>query len=343
MRFEAYRAKAPLRIGLGGGGTDIPAYSEKFGGAVLNATISMFAYASIEPLEHGKIVFHAADKNEYLELSTQEWLEPNGKFDLLKGIYNRIVKEFSGKPLSFKLTTYVDAPPGSGLGSSSTLVVSAIGAFVEWLKLPLGEYDIASLAYEIEREDLGYLGGKQDQYAATFGGFNFIEFNRNKNVIVNPLRIKYEYTNELEFKLILFYTDTSRLSSRIIEVQTENIMKEEPTPLEALHEMKRYAFLLKEALLTGSLDNIGQILHHSWECKKRTAAEVSSLLLDEIYETALKAGAAGGKISGAGGGGFMLFYCPENTRYHVIKALLKFGGEFRSYSFVRDGLTTWTA
>jgi D-glycero-alpha-D-manno-heptose-7-phosphate kinase len=171
-----FRSRAPLRLGLAGGGTDVSPYSDLYGGAVLNATISMYAYATIEPRDDGKIVFNSIDRSKRLEFESKEFLEIDGNLDLLKGVYNRIVKDFAKKPLSFELTTYVDAPPGSGLGSSSTLVVAIIGAFAEWLNLPLGEYDIAHLAYEIERKDLGMAGGKQDQYAATFGGFNFIRY-----------------------------------------------------------------------------------------------------------------------------------------------------------------------
>ncbi len=211
------RAKAPLRLGLAGGGTDVSPYSDLYGGAVLNATISMYAYATIKPRDDGKIVFNAVDRNKKIVLDAKEYLEIDGELDLLKGVYNRVVRDFAKKPLSFELTTYVDAPPGSGLGSSSTLVVAILTAFAEWLGLPLGEYELAHLAFEIERIDLAMAGGKQDQYAATFGGFNFMEFYDNDRVIVNPLRIKKEIINELQFNLLLYYTGTCRLSSKIIE------------------------------------------------------------------------------------------------------------------------------
>lgn len=180
------RSRAPLRLGLAGGGTDVSPYSDLYGGAILNATISMYAYATIEPRNDGKIVFNSIDRQEKIECRAEEQLEINGKLDLLKGVYNRIIRDFIKNPLAFELTTYVDAPPGSRLGSSSTLVVAILGAFTEWMQLPLGEYDIAHLAYEVERKDLCMAGGKQDQYSATFGGFNFIEFYDNDKVIVNP-------------------------------------------------------------------------------------------------------------------------------------------------------------
>ena len=335
------RAKAPLRLGLAGGGTDVSPYSDIYGGAILNATINMYAYATIEPRDDDKVVFNAIDRGITLSFDSQEHLSIDGKLDLLKGVYNRIVKDFSKKPLSFTLTTYVDAPPGSGLGSSSTLVVAVLGAFVEWLKLPLGEYDIARLAYEIERIDLGYAGGKQDQYAATFGGFNFMEFYAEDKVIVNPLRIKTEYINELEHNLLLYYTGTSRLSSKIIEAQVKSVKERRKKPVEAMHKLKEQAILMKEALLMGRIDEIGEILDFGWRYKREMAEGITNPLIDEIYETAKKAGATGGKISGAGGGGFMILYCPGNKKYDVIKALKKFGGVFRRYQFTLEGLTQW--
>ncbi|MGC9101388.1 MAG: dehydrogenase [Caldisericum sp.] len=335
------RAKAPLRLGFAGGGTDVSPYSDLYGGAVLNATINMFAYASIEPIQDGKIIIESVDRNERVEFDSAEFLEYNGYLDLIKGVYNRIVKDFAKKPLSFKLTTYVDAPAGSGLGSSSTLVVAVIGAFAEWLSLPLGEYDIAHLAYEIERKDLCMAGGKQDQYAATFGGFNFMEFYDNDKVIVNPLRIKPEIVNELQFNLLLYYTGTSRLSAKIIEAQIKNVKEKKEESISAMHKLKEQAILMKEAILKGKLDEVGEILDFGWQYKKQMAEGITNPVIEEIYEEAKKSGATGGKISGAGGGGFMMFYCPKNTRYKVIEALQKFGGEFRRFQFTKHGLETW--
>ena len=336
------RSKAPLRLGLAGGGTDVSPYSDQFGGAILNATIGMYAYATIRPADNGKIILRATDRNEYYELDATEQLTIDGNLDLPKGIYNRIVRDYIKKPLSFELTTFVDAPPGSGLGSSSTLVVAIIGAFVEWLKLPLGEYDIAHLAYSIEREDLRMAGGKQDQYAATFGGVNFMEFSANDKVIVNPLRIKEKWLHELENNLVLFFTETSRLSSSIIEKQSANVSNRNQTSIDAMHNLKEQAQRMKEALLRGEIDEIGQILHYGWQHKKNMAEGISNPMIDNIYETAMSAGATGGKISGAGGGGFMIFYAPYTNKYNVIKALNELGGKVMRYTFTNIGVTTWT-
>lgn len=336
------RSKAPLRLGLAGGGSDVSPYSELYGGAILNATINMYAYATIRPTRDNKITLHSLDNNVKQVFDSTRELEIDDQFILAKGVYNRIVRDFSGKPLSFCLTTSVDAPPGSGLGTSSTLVVAILGAFAEWLKLPLGEYDLAHLSYEIERLDLNMAGGKQDQYAATFGGVNFMEFSQDDKVIVNPLRIRSVYLNELAYNLVLYNTQTSRLSSKIIETQSKNIIAEDQSSLAATSNLKQQAIRMKEAILKGKLDQIGKILDFGWQNKKKMAKGITNKLIDDIYDTATAHGASGGKISGAGGGGFMLFYCPGNTRHEVIEALKNHGGGAQRYEFTASGLTTWT-
>jgi D-glycero-alpha-D-manno-heptose-7-phosphate kinase len=337
-----YRSKAPLRIGLAGGGTDVSPYCDMFGGAILNATISLYATASIEPIEENAIILHAIDRKEEKRFEWSEQLATDGTMDLLKGVYNRIHRQY-GIPLSgFKLTTHVDAPAGSGLGTSSTLVVAIIGAFVEMLRLPLGEYDIAHMAFEIERNDLAMAGGRQDQYAATFGGVNYMEFYEDDKVIVNPLRIKQEYLFELENNLVLYYTATSRESARIIERQTKNVTDKNEQSIEAMHMLKQQSVMMKEALLKGRVHEIGEILDFGFRQKRQMAEGISNPLMDDIYSAAKKAGATGGKISGAGGGGFMIFYCPGNSKFSVMESLKSFGGTNASYRFVKHGLTSWT-
>ncbi|RKY34780.1 MAG: dehydrogenase [Candidatus Omnitrophota bacterium] len=362
------RARAPLRIGLAGGGTDLSPYSDIYGGAILNAAISMYAYVTIvtedirdidllnnneqlnAPVE---IEFVSADRKEKFSCLIDHnliSLEINGDFDLHKGAFNRLLRDYRRELIfalnritKLEITTYVDAPAGSGLGSSSTLLVTILGAFREWLKFSLDEYQLAHLAYEIERIDLGMAGGKQDQCTAAFGGFNFMEFYKDNRVVVNPLRIKQEYLNELEFNIVLFYTGTSRLSSRIIEAQIKNADNNISISLEAMHGLKQQAILMKEAILKGRFYQMGELLDTGWQYKKRTALDVTSSLINKIYSAARQAGASGGKISGAGGGGFMILYCPGNTRYKVINRLQVFEGEFRRYHFVGDGLITWRA
>ena len=336
-----HRSKAPLRIGLAGGGTDVSPYSDLYGGAILNATVSLYAYANIEPIAEKKILLQAMDRHEVQQYDWSKELPIDGQLDLLKGVYNRIQQQYGMPETGFKLSTFVDAPAGSGLGTSSTLVVAIVGAFVEMLRLPLGEYDIAHLAYDIERIDLKMAGGKQDQYAATFGGVNYMEFYGD-NVVVNPLRIKQQYLFELENNLVLYYTATSRESAKIIEKQSQNVVSKQEKPIDAMHQLKRQAQLMKEALLKGRLHEIGEILDFGFQQKKQMAEGISNSLMDEIYEAAKKAGATGGKISGAGGGGFMTFYCPANTKYGVIEKLNEFGGFVKNYQFVDHGLTSWT-
>ncbi|MBP9933675.1 MAG: dehydrogenase [Chitinophagaceae bacterium] len=337
-----FRSKAPLRIGLAGGGTDVSPYSDLFGGAILNVTISLSAHANIEWIEDKHIELKAFDRNESEIHPLGTSLPLNGCLDLLKGVYNRVQQDYPFPPRGLRISTFVDAPAGSGLGTSSTLVVAILGAFVEMLKLPLGDYDIAHYAYSIERSDLQLAGGKQDQYAATFGGVNFMEFFQGDKVIVNPLRIRTQYLHELENNLLLFYTSTSRESAKIIVEQQKNVQSGNEKSIDAMHKLKEQAQQMKEALLTGHLHQIGEILDYGFEQKRKMASHISNPQIENLYDLAKKAGATGGKISGAGGGGFMIFYCPGNTRYAVVEALSQLEGKIKPYSFTKQGLQTWT-
>jgi len=335
------RSKAPLRLGLAGGGTDIAGYYNRFGGHVLNATVDMYAYCTIEPTEKGKVEFFAADLDKREEYPAEKKLPVSASLPLHTGIYNRIINEFCDKPLSFIMTTYSDAPAGSGLGSSSTMVVAIIKGFVEWLNLPLGEYDIAALACKIEREDIGLAGGKQDQYAATFGGFNFMEFYENERVIVNPLRLKRWIRNELEASLVLYYTGVSRESANIINEQIQHTEKGDTKNIESMHEMKRQAVIMKEALLKGDFKGFSNCLLNGWLAKRNAAASISNSFLDGLYQYAIDNGAESAKISGAGGGGFMMIYCNPCRRIALIKALKEKQGMVLTPSFTETGTQAW--
>ena len=339
---KIFRSRAPLRLGLAGGGTDVSPNSEQFGGAILNVTISLFAFANIEETNDGQIEFESKDFEMVEKYKLNAEIPSGGKLNLLKGVYNRIQKDFPFTVKGLKIITYVEAPPGSGLGSSSTLVVAIIGAFVEMLNLPLGEYDIAQYAYDIERIDLQLAGGKQDQYATTFGGFNYMEFYKDNKTIVNPLRIKADYIHELENNIVLFYTSTSRDSASIIEQQINNVKNNNKQSIAAMHNLKSQAVMMKEALLRGELDKMGEIFDYGFSQKRNMAEKISNDLLEMIYQAAKKAGASGGKISGAGGGGFMIFYCPSNTRFNVIKTLEQFDGHLLNYTFTKNGMSHWT-
>jgi len=336
------RSTAPLRLGLAGGGTDLSPYSDEFGGSVLNVSIDMYALCTIEEMSNGEVYFEGADMNQRFSSKSLESFELDGPLNLHKGVYNRIVRGFNGgKPLSFKMTTYADAPPGSGLGSSSTMVVSMVKAYTEWLKLPLGEYDIAKLSYEIERIDVGLSGGKQDQYAATFGGFNFIEFYKDDIVIVNPLRIKNWIKDELEASMILYYTDISRFSSEIIDEQKSNVEKKSIETLDAMHELKEISLKMKDALLNGKIKDFAELLNQSWINKKKTAHSISNPLIERIYDAGIKAGAIAGKVSGAGGGGYMMFIVDPVKKVNVMNALVQFGGKVMNVHFSEGGCHGW--
>ena len=336
------RARAPLRLGLAGGGTDVSPYCDRYGGLTLNATIDKYAYAVISPRPDARVRFAAADSRGAWEGEAVPSLALDGVLDLHKGVYNRIVRDFNGgRQLSLELTTHTDAPPGSGLGSSSTLVVAMIKAFVEWLNLPLGEYEIARLAYEIERVDVGLSGGRQDQYAATFGGFNFMEFHPGERVVVNPLRIKNWIISELEASLLLYFGGVSRDSARIIDEQAENVKRNDPTAIDAMHALKDEAIAMKESLLKGDFEQLVASLHAGWEAKKKMATSISNAEIEEVYELAREAGMRAGKISGAGGGGFMMMLVDPVRRMDVIRALAQRPGQIYTCHFTKYGTQGW--
>ncbi len=342
MTAAIFRGRAPLRLGLAGGGTDMRAYCDRYGGAVLNVTINRFAHATVIPRQDGRVHFIADDLGESEETEAAPFLPCDEGLRLHRGLYNRIVQDYNGgRPLPLTLITSIDSPRGAGLGASSALVVAMLEAFRAWLGLPLGEYDLAHLAYRIERIDLGMAGGAQDQYAAAFGGLNFMEFAADGHVIVNPLPIREVVRNELETLLLLYFTGVSRYSSDIIEKQTAAISGDVPDAVEALHLMKRDALEMKAALLRSDLSSVAAILRHSWEAKKATAAMVSSAEIDRVLDAALAAGALAGKISGAGGGGFMMLLADPLHRAAVIETLRGFGGEAGPCSFSSGGSTGW--
>src|SRR5262245_58379271 len=336
------RARAPLRLGLAGGGTDVSPFCDQFGGFVLNATIDRYAYAVIEPLSEPRIELYSTDNSQQWSGNLVPRIEPTGPLVLAQVVYNRVVRDFGqGKSIPLRMTTYSDAPPGSGLGSSSAHVVAMLKAYQELLNLPLGDYELARLAYEIERCDARLQGGRQDQYAATFGGFNFMEFYANDRVIVNPLRIKNWILSELEASLLLFYTGVSRESAHIIAEQSDNVTRGAAEAVEAMHAIKHEAVAMKESLLRGDFRTFVESMRLSWESKKRTATAVTNPLLDEIYNVACAAGALAGKVSGAGGGGFMMLFVDPVRRMDVSRALERFNGQIRNCHFTKLGTQGW--
>ena len=338
------RSKAPLRLGLAGGGTDISPYSDEFGGCVLNATINMYAYTFIETLDVGEETFFEASDLELLDsISLIERIDIQEGLILHRAVYKRVMEQYNnGVYIPLKVITSSDAPPGSGLGSSSTLVVSMLEAYKQLLSLPLGEYDLAHLAFEIERIDCNLSGGKQDQYAATFGGFNFMEFYAEDRVIVNPLRIRRYIISELESSLILFFTGVSRDSSRIIEDQVNSISSDDGIRLQSMHQVKKSAYKIKELLFKADIDGVAQEFRESWAAKKATSNSISNNNINNIEKNLINSGAKSMKISGAGGGGFMMIFVEPEDKNKIIKVLDKHEGVVHKFQFTEEGAYSWT-
>lgn len=339
------RSKAPLRISFAGGGTDVSPYFEQFGGAVLSTTINKFAYATLSTRDDSSITVKSLDYDIMAKYKCDDCFVYDGELDLVKAVINNVRQAYTHDDLlnhqGMDIFIHSDAPPGSGLGSSSTMVVALTGAFQRYLNLPLTNYDMAQFAYKAEREDLGIKGGLQDQYAATFGGFNFIEFN-SSSVVVNPLRIQPEYLNELEYCLLLCYTGKTRLSAHILDRQIGSVERKQDAVMEALHESKRIAVEMKNALLQGRINDFGALLHDAWLHKKNLDTQITSPQIDNLYETARKHGAIGGKILGAGGGGYLLLYCDFSKKHIIAEKLEECGGQVVDFGFDFSGLQTWT-
>lgn len=341
-RFGAVYSKAPLRLGLAGGGTDVSPYTDLFGGVVLNATISLFAHAWIEPLAGSMIHLSDVDSGESAILPAGQLLPIDGSLDLLKGVYNHFYQQYGWPFSGLKITVSVDTPLGSGLGTSSTLVVALIAAFARLLKIKLGRHAIAALAYDIERKQLGFAGGRQDQYAASFGGINCMEFLPTGEVRVKPVKISGDLASMLERNLVLYYTGHSRQSGIIIKEQQKNVLDNNTASVEAMHHLKAQALSMRDVLETGQPDGIGGLFDYGFAEKKKMAGGISNPTIDHIYTTAQKAGATGGKISGAGGGGFMFFYCPNGTRQAVVDALETLNGQVWDFGFTNTGVKSFT-
>lgn len=332
------RSRAPLRISFGGGGTDVAPYADERGGLVVNATINRYAYVTLVPNRSGWVRLKSLDYNHEVIYEAGKVVPPfDMQMDLAKGIIKRLGL---GQGQGFDLFTHSDCPPGSGLGASSTLMVALIGAFDTWLKLDLDPHQIAQLAFDIERHDLGIKGGKQDQYCATFGGFNFMEFTKEE-VRVHPLQLSQDWVSELEYSLVLAYTGKSRDSSDIIEAQIQNFASKDIDSTLAMDKTKEMAIRMKQALISGDVAGFGNLLHEAWQAKKGMSDRITNHHIDALYEAARNAGALGGKISGAGGGGFMYFFTEFDRRREVELALTSHGAEIVPFGFTQGGLQTW--
>jgi D-glycero-alpha-D-manno-heptose-7-phosphate kinase len=338
------RARAPLRIGFAGGGTDLSPYCDIHGGAVLNATLGLYAYAHLSQSPTNGLIFEAAELEQRFEHSLVSEVPMGDTAMLHRGVYNRMVREFNdGIPLRVYMRTVVDVPAGSGLGGSSTLIVAMISAYCQYLGLYLGKLQIAQLALDIERRELGLAGGRQDQFAAAFGGLNFLEFEADNHVIVNPLELKPEIIRELEASIVLYYTGQSRASGTIIKEQQANLLGIQPMAIEAMHILKREAYEMKKALLEGDIANVAEIMNRGWAAKKATANGVSNPEIEKILDIASHCGAKAGKVSGAGGGGFVMILIPPERRFELVKVLQDQRGTCLPCVFNAQGVVSWNS
>jgi D-glycero-alpha-D-manno-heptose-7-phosphate kinase len=338
MTAPRIRTRAPLRISFAGGGTDVPPFPAAEGGCVLSATIDRFAYGSLDPRADRMVTIESVDFKTNAEMSLDEEILCDGNLDLIKAAVRRFGRDCTG---GYDLVLRSNAPPGSGLGSSSTMMVALTGLLARHYGVDLGQYDTAQLAHAIERDDLSIAGGMQDHYAATFGGFNFVEFG--DRVIVNPLRIRDEIAHELEFSLLLCFTGITRDSAWVIEDQTRRATAQTSDTIEGLRAQKELAVAMKAALLTGALRDFGALLGEAWTQKKRLSPLITNPRIDELYDLALRKGALGGKLTGAGGGGYILLFCDFTKKHRAMEALEFAGAEVTEFTFSRDGMVTWTA
>ena len=327
------RAKAPLRIGIAGGGTDVDPYASEHGGIVFNTTIDRYAYCTLIPNDTDEMTVISSNYGTVTEKLELPMRYDGTAEDLVRAAVNHF-----GVTEGFKAFVRSDVPPGSGLGGSSTLMVAIVKAFSEWRKIKLSKHEIASLAYHLEREEIGLGGGKQDQYAAAFGGFNMMYFTKD-GVEVKPLRFKDSILKELQERSILCYTGNARESATIIEEQVKDL-KNDISKEEAYEESKRLAVSISRALKLKDIDGAAALLNLAWEQKKKFTSKISNPRINDLYSTAMNNGALGGKVSGAGGGGFMFFICAPGKRDRVCRKLTEKGGEIMEFSFEDKGART---
>ena len=335
------RSKCPLRLGIAGGGTDISPYCDIHNGAILNVTINLYAHTILETIDGNSSYFRADDIFTDDTLNISDRTDIGGSLMLHRAVYKRIMEQFNGgEHIPVKVITSCDALPGSGLGSSSALIVSMIEAYRGLLSLPLGEYDVARLAFDIERRDCNLAGGKQDQYSATFGGFNFMEFEANDKVVVNPLRIRSNIVNELQASTLLYFTGTSRDSAKIIKDQINSVNTDDGS-LDAMHRVKLSAYDIKAALLRGDIEGMAQLLKLSWEAKKATSTSISNHQIDHLENAIMNAGATSMKLSGAGGGGFLFIFVKPELKRNVQNKLEHLDGNLINFQYTNDGVVHW--
>jgi len=329
------RARAPVRVSFGGGGSDLTVYFATDFGAVINATISIYSHATLRVRNDQRIIIHSQDLNDSLIVDNlQSALACNTNFGLIQAILRVVRPEFG-----FELYLHSDFPMGSGLGGSAAISAAIFGCFNQFRQDKWNLHELAELAYQAERLYFRIAGGWQDQYATVFGGFNFMEFKMDQN-IVHPLRIPSDILHELEESLILCNTGKEHHSGAIHEdqqyqLQRQGIQEKVRSNVDLTYEMRNH-------LLRGRLLKFGQSLNAAWQLKRQFSNKVSNSILDEIYDGALKNGAIGGKLLGAGGGGFFLFYTPPFQRHQLINWLESNGLKIHPFRFDPKGLSAWS-
>lgn len=333
--FPVVSGKAPLRISFAGGGTDIPAYFEKHGGVVINSTIDKYCYATAVKRADNKILINS-ELEEILIDPKGKKLEYDGKMDILKAVINVVKPNFG-----FEFYLHNDIPPGRGLGSSASLTVLASKLLTELQGNSYNDRKIAEIAFKAEHDELGIEGGWQDQYAAVTGGFNFMEFGNKTNIY--PLRLKPEVVNELNNNLLLCYVGKSHFSGDIQKNQVKSMVNEDEAVLNRLEGLKYTALEIRDSLLSNDIPKIGELLHTSWINKKSIDKSISNNKIDELYDLGIANGAYGGKLLGAGGGGYLLFFSPVQKRQQLANALTNAGGEIMNFNFESNGVQTWVS
>jgi D-glycero-alpha-D-manno-heptose-7-phosphate kinase len=334
-RETIIRARSPLRISFVGGGTDMPHYYEENGGAVLSSTINRYSHVYLYPREDLEVRIRSLDMGSNVKYAIDQEPIYDGVLDLAKAAIRRM-----GSERGFELDVHTEAPPGSGLGGSSAVTSAILGAVRELTGVVVDSYELAELNYRVERIDLGIAGGKQDQYATVFGGFNVIEFFHDR-VLVTPLRLSRELLNELECHLMLCYTGKVRPSLGLVDAQVKYYQEKRPSTLASMKRLHEMVYEMKETLLKGQLQRFGELLDESLATKKLMNPNITDPHIDGLYALAKANGAIGGKLLGAGGGGYLLLFVQGHRRHDVREALEHSGGQFTSFSFDEYGLQTW--
>jgi len=330
------RSKAPFRVSFGGGGTDMPPYCTEHGGCVISTTIARYIYISIESRDDEKVRVFSINYNKEILFDVGD-RDYTGDFELFKGVIN-VLNINDG----FNITVYSDLPAGSGMGGSSSLCVALIGAFNELYNFKLNKHEIASKACDIERVELKQKGGYQDQFAAAYGGFNFIEFANG--IKVSPIKTTEEMINELQYRLILCYVGGSHFSSNIQDEVLKGYEFEKKSFMEAMQDLKDVAYSMRKIIESkdiSQLNKFGEFLHKGWLAKKSLSSKISNKNIENFYLTSRKYGVLGGKLLGAGGGGHLLLFSNPEKKYNVIKELEKIGGKIVNFHFNPKGLEVW--